>query len=164
MNLSDKDEKLVERMQEVQLLENGLEDIEIFEKALEVFRLEMNAGIIPYLCAVMNDDAVIASPVEDVLKTILDIVQNNEAGIDTGIMKVMEGTKCMLSAGHDWAMMLHMQFIIDVTLLDHYIAVFQKLDESEQIIILELLENLAEEEFFEEPDLSEIIRGLRKNE
>lgn len=164
MNLSVKDEKLVKSMQEVQLLENGLEDIEIFEKALEVFRLEKNADIIPYLCTVMNDDAVIASPVEDVLKTILDLVKNNEAGVETGIMKVIEGTKHMTSNGHDWAMMLHMQFIIDATLLDHYIAVFQKLDDSEQKFMLELLEDLAEEEFFEEPDLSGIIRGLRKNE
>lgn len=117
MSISEKDKKLIKSMQEVQLLENGMSDIKIFEDAIKEFKTENNIEIVPYLCSVMNDDAVAASPVEGILKTILYIVQNSNEGIQIGIQKVFEGTKAMISNGHDWALMLHMQFIIDSKLL-----------------------------------------------
>lgn len=163
MSISEKSKELIKSMKEVQLLENGESDIEIFKNALNYFKSEKNVDIIPYLCSIMNDDAVMASPVEAVLKTILYIVENNNFGVEKGIAKVFEGTYEMVSNGHDWALMLHMQFIINSDLLKNYISSFEQLETSKKKFMLALLEELKEEDFFEEPDLSEIIKKLQLN-
>lgn len=160
MSISNKEKEMIEKMRDVQLFENGEEDINIFESSLNEIKSTRNIDIIPYLCSVMSDDAMMASPVEGALKTILYIVQNNDNGMEKAISKVFEGTKKMLEDGHDWALMLHMQFIIDSSMLDTYLECFRQLGKGDREMMLELLNELNDEEFFTEPDLGLIIEKL----
>lgn len=155
--------KLVEEMKERRFFERGEEDIEIFERDTNILKNEKNIELIPYLCSLMEDNAICCSPIEALVKAIQFIVLETTEDKKLAILKLFEGTKKMKNKAYEWAMVLHTQFLISPSLLSVYLDAYKQLDNKEdKKFILELLNDIYDEEYFDEPDLQVIIDKLEK--
>lgn len=156
--------KLVEEMKKRRFFERGEEDIEIFERDTNILKNEKNIRLIPYLCSLMEDDTIYCSPIETVVKAIQFIVLETTEDKKLAILKLFEGTKKMKDKAYEWAMVLHTQFLINPAVLTIYLDAYKLLDnKDDKKFILELLNDIYDEEYFDEPDLQVIINELKKN-
>lgn len=156
---------LINEMKEHRFFRMGEEDIVIFEKNANLIKEQNNIEVIPVLCSVLEDDVTCCAPCENVIKVIQHMVLKANEAKEEAILKVFEGTKKMLDTAYEWAMLLHTQFICNEELLPIYVQAFQQLNNDEdRKMIINLLNDIYDEEFFEEPDLQDIIRRLEKNE
>lgn len=152
---------LINEMKEHRFFKMGEEDIVIFEKNANLIKEQKNIEMIPELCSVLEDDVPCCAPCENVIKGIQYIVLQSKETKEEAILKVFEGTKKMLNTAYEWAMLLHTQFICNEELLSSYIQAFQQLNSNEdRKMIINLLNDIYDEEFFNEPDLQEIIKQL----
>ena len=112
----------------------------------------------------MEDDTIYCSPIETVVKAIQFIVLETTEDKKLAILKLFEGTKKMKDKAYEWAMVLHTQFLINPAVLTIYLDAYKLLDnKDDKKFILELLNDIYDEEYFDEPDLQVIINELKKN-
>lgn len=160
MNLQEQ-LKLIGEMNTRRFFKGGEDDIEFFENNLNILKHEKNIETIPYLCALMEDDAIHCSPLNSLVKAIQFIVLETSRDKKLAMLKLFEGTKTMIDKAYDWAMVLHTQFLINPTLLSLYVEAYKLLDnEEDKKLVIDLLNDIYDEEYFDEPDLQMIIDDL----
>lgn len=156
--------ELINEMKQHRFFKKGETDIVIFEENTRIIKEQNNYEIIPELCTTLEDDVSCCSPCENVIKVIQTLVLRAENNKEEAMLKVFEGTQKMFDSAYEWAMLMHTQFICNEELLNIYMSAFKKIkSKEEKEMMINLLNDIYDEEFFEEPDLQEIIRMLEMN-
>lgn len=155
MSLSVEEKKILKRMDEIRLLENGIDDIEEYEQlASEILEFH-NIDCIPELCAIMDDNAGACSAVESVLEVILLLMKQNTEKISIVLDKIMEGTERMQEHGMSWARILHIQILRDESLIPEYIQCLKRAIGNGQKVALEILYIINEKKILSHIDLND---------
>ena len=150
--ISEYEEKLLNELRKVRLLDSDNEDEDEMEEEIEekigryekiVFELSQynNVEIIPYLCDIAEDKATEQSSVEYLVKMIVNIINNN---IENGIRYVIEGTMLMIPKAYYKATFLHTLIIRENKFKDIYIKVLKNSTEEERETVQIILSDLRE--------------------
>ena len=159
MNITEREEKIIDRISEIRFLKKGIEEIEEYENLIQELLESNNVACIPKMCCVMEDKAMSCSTVEQMLEAILILVQNAE-NTEEGIEKILEGTKEMKNHAEDWARILHIQILNNEALLDSYINCVKEANEIEKKSVLDILNQIKVRGSLEEKKVNKIIERI----
>ena len=152
--ISEYEQKLLNELKKIRLLDSDNEDEDEMEQEIEeeiekyehiVFELsqDSNVEVIPYLCDIAEDKATEQSSVEYLVKTIVNIINND---IDNGIRYAIEGTLSMIPKAYYKAKFLHTLIIRKDTWNDVYIRILKGSTEKEKEAVKRILLDLKKKD------------------
>lgn len=164
MSLSIEENNKLEKIYEHRLLQNGIEEIELYEELTREILENNNVDCIPGLCMAMDDEAYECSAVECALEAILLLVLNSGDNVNRAMSKLMEGTRKMRAHGEEWATVLHLQFFRDEYLCASYIQYAQSAQSEEKEFIIDILSLIRDEIEPDDVDMDKIIEQIEKGD
>lgn len=162
MSLSSEEKNILTKMKEIRLLENGVDEIELYEKLTREILKFNNIDCIPGLCVSMDDDTNACSAVEGVLEAIIILVEKSGNNKNSAMSKLVEGTKHMKGYADEWASILHLQLLREETLCASYIYYAQNAKKDEKQYIIDILKTIQEEIEPNDIVIDELIKKIEK--
>ena len=165
--ISEYEQKLLNELKKIKLLDSDNEDEEEMEQEIEekigryehiIFELSQynNVEVIPYLCNIADDQANEQSSVEYLVKTIVNIINND---IANGIRYVIEGTMLMIPKAYYKAKFLHTLIIRQDAWNDVYIRILKNSTEREKEMVKRILLDLSKKDI-EREKIDKILNNI----
>lgn len=158
MSISDKELKIIKRLEEIRLLSNGIEEIEEYEELVMEIQECENIETIPYLCSIMEDEAQ-CSAVEGVLETILILIINSPDKT-AAMNKVIEGTLKMSGHGDSWKRILHTEILRQTTFFNEYVEAVKSTEAEARTEIVSILQQIKKNGTVKNVDLADMIQKI----